>query len=82
MTEFKTRRSMKDKVQRLSQATKQQEEANRFMVKKLFELLENDKIDSEFDQGFVRSCVARIYAEKPLSDKQQAYLEKIFHNKY
>lgn len=81
MVDFRTK-SMKHQVQKLSEKVKKQEEANRFMLKTLIELLDNDKIDSEYDQNFLRSCAARFYADLPLSDKQQAYLEKIFHHKY
>lgn len=75
-------KSMKDQVKKLSERVKKQEEANRFMVKRLFELLDNDKIDSEYDQQFITNCAARVYGDIPLSEKQQTYLDKIFHNKY
>ena len=60
----------------------EREKANRYMIAKLHEMLENDKIQDEYDQGFITSIYARINAGLPLSEKQEAYLEKCFHEKY
>ena len=61
---------------------KKRDHANKFMASKLMEMVENDKIDNEFDEGFIRSVHARIASGCFLTDKQEAYLEKCFHHKY
>lgn len=58
------------------------EKANRLMVVKLYEMVEYDKIQDEYDRGFISSMNYRIGAGLPLTDKQEAYLEKCFHEKY
>ena len=37
---------------------------------------------SDYDQQFVNGVRARLIAFIPLTDKQEKYLEEIFHNKY
>lgn len=58
------------------------EKANRVMAAKLYELVENDRIDNEYDVRFITNVHARINAGLPLSDKQENYLDECFHNKY
>jgi len=58
------------------------EKANKFMVAKLFEMFENGEIQDEYDCGFISSMNYRINAGLPLTDRQEAYLEKCFHEKY
>ena len=75
-------RSMRGAMESLCDKTKKREEANRFMASKLMEMVENDKINSDYDRDFICSCMARINAGIPLSDNQEVYLEKCFHHKY
>lgn len=56
--------------------------ANRFMIGKLMELLENDKIWNEYDQGFIERVNELLLTDQPLSTKQQEHLDEIFHNRY
>ncbi len=58
------------------------EKACRLMAAKLYELVENDRIDNDFDVRFITNVHARINAGLPLSEKQENYLEECFHNKY
>jgi hypothetical protein len=57
-------------------------QANRFMVSKLMELLENDKIWNEYDRGFIERINNMILTEQPLSENQQEHLDLIFHHRY
>lgn len=59
-----------------------QEEANLFMVKYLKKALDNDEVESDYDQKFISNAYFRVTKGMELSDKQQKYLEECFHNKY
>lgn len=60
----------------------QKDKANIIMAAKLHELVENDKITDDFDIGFINSIYSRTRAGMSLTEKQIAYLEKCFHDKY
>lgn len=66
----------------MEEKLKAREKAYRFMATKLYELVENDRIDNDFDVRFITNVHARINAGLPLSEKQENYLEECFHNKY
>jgi len=77
--ERKKRREARLEMQR---KLEQREKAMRLMAAKLYEMVENDRIDNEYDVRFITNVHARINAALPLSDKQENYLEECFHNKY
>lgn len=66
----------------LEQQMEARAKAHRFMAVKLYEMVEHDKISDDYDKRFITNVHARIGAGLPLSDKQEAYLEKCFHEKY
>lgn len=76
------RGKMRERMEAESKLRNEKDEANRFMAAKLLEMVDNDKIDSDYDCGFIRNVMARINSALPLSDKQEAHLEKCFHCKY
>lgn len=73
---------MRERIAAESKIRNEKDEANRFMAAKLLEMVENDKIDSDYDCGFIRSVMVRINSGLPLSEKQEAHLEKCFHERY
>ncbi len=60
----------------------EKEKANLHMVNYLFQLVENDRITDAYDRGFITRMRNLVHNGLELSDRQEAYLEKCFHEKY
>lgn len=60
----------------------QKHKTNKFMIDKLHNMVENGEILSGYDCNFIRSVFSRVCIGLPLTDKQEKYLDEIFHNKY
>jgi len=76
------RKSCGDTIRQLQKKYDEKDKANRKMISYLSELLENDKITNDYDKDFIRSVEARINQDIPLSEKQQAHLDKCYHDRY
>jgi hypothetical protein len=74
--------NMRDRVKAEANALTARDKSNKFMAAKLLEMVENEKITWDFDCGFIRSCVARLEQGLSLTEKQDAYLDKLFNEKY
>jgi hypothetical protein len=46
------------------------------------EMVENDKITSDYDISFILHVVSLIEKDVALSAKQEAHLERCFHDRY
>lgn len=59
-----------------------QHKANVFMTDSLFKMVIEGKIDNEYDRKFIKSVRTYITIHQSLTEKQEEYLEELFHNKY
>jgi len=75
-------KSMRERLKERAATENSVMKSNREMAKRLLEMVENDKIDNDFDVGFIRSVHAQLAMGRSLSEKQQAHLDKCFHDKY
>ena len=57
-------------------------DANVFMVKKLKALVDDGTIENEYDEKFINNIHSRLTHGMPINEKQEAYLETCFHDKY
>lgn len=73
---------MRDRVQAEANELSARDKGNRFMASKLLEMVENDKINSDYDCNFIRSCISRLDQGLPLTEKMNEYLNKCFYDKY
>lgn len=53
-------------------------ERNKMMVVKLIRECDHGRIENEFAMNFIYSIKNRVYANTPLTEKQQAKLDEIF----
>lgn len=74
--------TMRERTEAIANQLTARDKSNRFMVVKLLEMVEHDKITSDYDCGFIRSCMARLDQGISLSDKQDDYVSKCFNEKY
>lgn len=77
--------SMRDRIrQEASDVGKlsQQQKGNTMMTKKLMELVNDGTIDNDYDIEFIQKVYEKTQAGINLSEKQEAYLEKCFNDKY
>jgi peptide deformylase len=60
----------------------QRDKANRFALDALYAMVVDGEIDNEYDVSFIKSIHTRLKQFTPLTEKQEAYLDELFHNRY
>jgi hypothetical protein len=76
------RKSIKDRLKEKNLMETTKTKSQRRMASTLLEMVENEKITSDFDCGFIRNVVARLDKGLPLTEKQEEHLDKCFHERY
>ena len=76
------KKTMKERLAKQQEVLTQKDRANKHMCKVLMEMIDNEKIDNEYDVEFIQKVNGKLKFGIPLSEKQEAYLEKCFNIKY
>jgi glutamate racemase len=75
-------KSPSERLKQNVQQDNQRTTANKRMCSTLLELVENEKIDNDYDKEFIERVNTLLTQGKVLSENQEKYLEKCFHDKY